>query len=99
MLYVTVDLFRKHSNINVENDDDEYLAHLLDTAQLAVENDINTTLAEMQDDNGEIPKALTHAIMLQAGNLYENREILAYGKVSNRQYNYSYLIAPYIKLT
>ena len=99
MLYVTVDLFRKHSNINVENDDDEYLAHLLDTAQLAVENDINSSLTELLDDNGEIPKALTHAIMLQAGNLYENREILAYGKVSIRPHSYSYLIAPYIKLT
>ena len=99
MLYVTVDLFRKHSNINVENDEDDYLIHLLETAQLTVENDINTTLAEMQDDNGEIPKPLKHAIILQAANLCENREILAYGKVSIRQYNYPNLIAPYIKLT
>lgn len=99
MPYVPVELFRKQAYVNIENDDDEYLTHLLETAQTAVENDINTSLVEVLDDNGEIPKALTHAILLQASNLYENREIMAYGKVTPRPYNYSYLIAPYIRLT
>ena len=99
MLYVTVELFRKHSYVNVENDDDAYLTHLLEAAQQAVENDINSSLLTVEATYGEIPKPLKHAIILQAANLCENREILAYGKVSIRQYNYPNLIAPYIKLT
>jgi len=99
MLYVTVELFRKHSYVNVENDDDAYLTHLLETAQQAVENDINSSLMAVEAMYGEIPTSLTHAIMLQAANLYENREPVAYGKTTPRQYNYSYLIAPYIQLT
>jgi hypothetical protein len=99
MLYVTVELFRQHSYVNVENDSDEYLTHLLETAQTAVENDINGTIAGLADASGAIPKSIIHAIVLQAANLYENREVLAYGKIVARPYNYSYLIAPYIKLT
>lgn len=99
MLYVTVELFRKHSYVNVENDDDAYLTHLLEAAQQAVENDINSSLLTVKATYGEIPEALTHAIILQAANFYENREVAAYGKITHRPYNYSYLIAPYILLT
>ena len=98
MLYVPVELFRKHSYVNVENDDDAYLTHLLEAAQQAVENDINSSLMAVKSQYGEIPTALRHAIMLQAANFYENREVAAYGKITNRPFNYSYLIAPYIEM-
>ena len=62
MLYVTVELFRKHSYVNVENDDDAYLTHLLEAAQQAVENDINSSLLTVEATYGEIPKPLKHAI-------------------------------------
>ena len=98
MLYVPVELFRKHSYVNVENDDDAYLTHLLEAAQQAVENDINSSLMAVKSQYGEIPTALRHAIMLQAANFYENREVAAYGKITHRPFNYSYLIAPYIEM-
>lgn len=99
MLHVSVELFRKHSAVTSDNDDDIYLAHLLKTAQQAVESDINHSLSSYEEDGGEIPIALIHAIILYAANLYENRETVAYGLATARPYNYSALISPYIKLT
>ena len=99
MAYVTVDYLRKHSLISVENDPDDYLEHLLDTAEQAVEKDITCTFEAVMTEAGRLPSPLYHAVLLQAANFYENREPLAYGKVTTRHYNYSYLISPYIKLT
>lgn len=99
MLYITVQLFRQHTYVNVENEDDPYLEHLILTAQEAIEKDINQPLSGLVPVDGELPFNIKHAIMLLASNFYENREPVSYGKATLKPLNYSYLITPYIKLT
>ena len=58
MAYVTVEYLRKHSFINTENDPDDYLEHLLETAEQAVEKDINCTLHTVITEEGRLPSPL-----------------------------------------
>lgn len=72
---VSLELFKKHVRADDFADDDDYLEHLLEAAELSVVNATNRTLGELRDpETGKLPADLVHAIMLIAGHWYNQRE-------------------------
>ncbi len=98
MAYVDLDLLKKH--LNIESDvlsEDSYLRHLIDVAEATVERHICQPLVGLEDSNGDIPKPLEQAILLYIGDLYANRESVAFGGSPQQvPFTYEYLLSMYI---
>ena len=94
-MYVTLCEAKKHLLVdNSFNDDDEYILALIDIAEEAVSININIPLDSITV-GGELPPAVKAAILLLVGNLYANREPVAYTSVSKVPYTFDYLISLY----
>lgn len=96
-MYVSVDLLKKHLNIDAEfTDDDEYLGILSEVAEKTVQRHVCCVLSEMEDEGGNIPSPLLQAIMLYAGVLYNSRESVAFGgNPVDIPHTYEYLVNLY----
>lgn len=94
-MYVTLDEAKKHLLVdNSFKDDDEYILALIDVAEDAVA----VNLCEKLDSitvGGELPPAVKAAILLLVGNLYANREPVAYTSVNKVPYTFEYLLSLY----
>lgn len=97
MKYLTIEILKKHLNIDdYFHDDDEYIRQLGDTAEQMVDEHINNNLEKVVEDNdGQIPGPLRHAMMLLVGNLYQNREGVAFATATQIPHSYEYLLFPY----
>lgn len=95
MKYITVDDIKRHLYISFF-DDDLILADMIDVAEDVVEKYLNTTYDELEDEDGNIPDSIIHAIKVMVGNLYNNRESVSFNAVPYRvPYSYEYLLQPY----
>ena len=94
-MYVTLCEAKKHLLVdNSFKDDDEYILALIDVAEDAV----SVNLCEKLDSitvGGELPPAVKAAILLLVGNLYANREPVAYTSVNKVPYTFEYLLSIY----
>lgn len=94
-MYITLCEAKKHLLIdNSFNQDDEYILALIDVAEDAVAININVELDSITV-GGELPPAVKAAILLLVGNLYANREPVAYTSVNKVPYTFDYLISLY----
>lgn len=94
-MYITLCEAKKHLLIdNSFNQDDEYILALIDVAEDAVAININMQLDSITV-GGELPPAVKAAILLLVGNLYANREPVAYTSVNKVPYTFDYLISLY----
>lgn len=95
-MYVKLKDIKNHLNIDSDfTDDDKYLLGLMETAQLTVQKHIDRNLNDLEDNDGDIPSPLKHAIMLLVGNFYANRESVAFSNSYEVPTSYSYLLALY----
>ena len=96
-MYATVELLKKHLNIDTEfTDDDQYLALLSQVAEKTVQRHVCCVLSEMEDEEGHIPTPLLQAILLYAGVLYNSRESVAFGgNPVDIPHTYEYLVNLY----
>ena len=97
MKYLNINILKKHLNIDsCFKDDDEYISQLGDVAEQMVDEHINNNLDEIVSDNdGQLPMPLRHAMMLLVGNLYQNREGVAFATATQIPHSYEYLLFPY----
>lgn len=96
-MYLNLDLVKKHLNLESSyTEDDEYLLALIDVAEQAVKVHVNEDLQSIAEKsgNGCIPTPLFQAMLLQIGNLYQNREIIG-SKATALPFGYQYLIDLY----
>ena len=94
-MYVTLCEAKKHLLVdNSFKDDDEYILALIDVAEDAVAINLNVQLASITV-GGELPPAVKAAILLLVGNLYANREHVAYTSINKVPYTFDYLISLY----
>ena len=92
-MYITLDEAKKHLLVDPDfNEDNEYIQSLINTAEEAVSLNINTKLTAIAD-GGELPSSVKSAVLLLIGNLYANREPVAYTAVNKVPYTFDYLIA------
>ena len=94
-MYITLPETKKHLNIDDQfKDDDEYIGALIQVAEDAVAHHIDIALEDMVVD-GVLPSAIHHSILLLVGNLYANREPVAYTSVAKVPYTLDYLLGLY----
>lgn len=94
MRYVTVEDIKKHLYIDFEADD-YIIADYIDAAQEIIEKYLNVKLDDLVVDE-QLPYPILQAIKIMTGNLYNNRESVAFNSVPYRvPFSFEYLIQPY----
>lgn len=91
-MYITLSEAKKHLQIDPDyKDDDSYIIYLIQVAEDAVAQHLDVALADLLE-NGLLPKAVTHSILLLIGNLYANREPVSFTSASKVPYTLEYLL-------
>ena len=99
MAVVSLALFKKYVRADDFDDDDEYLEHLLATAEVYIITATNRTEQELIDGNaGEFPAPLKHAVMMLAGHWYNQRESVSTVQMHEVPDALQALVKPYRKL-
>lgn len=93
MAYVTLDELKHHLKVEV-NADDTYLTTLIGVAETAIGNELGKPLSDYVTD-GALPTPLVHAIKLLCGDLYNNRESVAFAAPHEVPRTLDYLLQPY----
>jgi hypothetical protein len=96
-MYISLEIAKSHLHIDPEFElDDQYITWLIMVAEASVQAELCVNLEDLEDDKGDIPMPVKHAMLLQVGELYNSREINAYGvSVTATQYGFKYLLDPY----
>ena len=80
MAYVDLTYLKKQLNIEADfTDDDEYIMLLEGAAENVVALYCDYPLSNYEDDNGNLPQALVHAIALWVSTNYAIRESVSQG--------------------
>lgn len=96
MAYVTLELVKRHLIIDESyTDDDAYIEQLIDAAEAVVSKDICDDLKKLEDVQGRIPAPLCQCILLMVGNLYNNRESIAFAQAYEVPLSYKHLVGLY----
>lgn len=99
MAVVNLALFKKHVRADDFADDDEYLEHLLAAAEESVITATHRTEQELRDNNaGEFPTPLKHAVMMLAAHWYNQRESVSSVQMHEVPDSLQALVKPYRKL-
>lgn len=94
-MYVTLEEAKRHLQIDSEYDgDDLYINSLIDAAEAAVANHLKYD--SLDGAFPILPFPVKHAILLMVGNLYANREPVAFAQSYRVPLSYEYLLAPYV---
>ena len=95
--YLKLRDIKKHLNIDdYFTDDDLYIEALSNVAEKVVEKHIDLGLSIVADYNGgELPPPLIHAMLLFIGNMYANRESVAFASASEIPLSYQYILDLY----
>lgn len=96
MAYITLELAKKHLNVEESyTDDDSYIKLLIGASENAVSKDICENLKDIESEPGKLPDSLVFAILLQIGDYYSNRETMAFGCTVKALPTYDKLIGHY----
>lgn len=92
MTYLNLELIKNHLNLQNFSDDDMYLQHLGSAVEFVVEKDIDKKLTTIaQENGGELPPSLLHAMLLLLGTYYANRENISYASCVEVPKTYAYI--------
>lgn len=92
MTYLNLELIKTHLNLQNFSDDDKYLQHLGSAVEFVVERDIDKKLTTIaQENGGELPPSLLHAMLLMLGTYYANRENVSYASCVEVPKTYAYI--------
>lgn len=95
MNYITLEQAKKHLLIDESfTADDQYILDLITVAEDSVSKHLDIALEELEA-GGNLPPAIIHAMLLMIGNLYANREPVAFGTIAKIPYSYEYLVGLY----
>lgn len=97
-MYVNLQQLKKHLNIDSSfHEDDEYLCDLEQVAEHCVERHIDDKFEDIIKSSGRntLPPPLVQAILILTGNLYANRESIAFSSHTELPYSLTYLLDLY----
>lgn len=95
-MIIDLETLKKHLNIDSDyTDDDNYITYLESVAEELVEKHIDRTFEDIIAEEGAFPQPLLHAMLLIVGNLYDNRESVAYNQVIEVPNTLSYILSLY----
>lgn len=92
MTYLNLELIKNHLNLQNFSDDDKYLQHIGSAVEFVVERDLDKKLTTIaQENGGELPPSLLHAMLLLLGTYYANRENISYASCVEVPKTYAYI--------
>lgn len=95
-MLITLDKIKKHLNIDADfTDDDDYIEFLESVAEDLVQKHIDKKFDDIIAEEGALPNALLHAILLFIANMYDNRESVAYANPSEVPQSLTYILNMY----
>lgn len=95
MSYITLEKAKQHLLVDEEfKGDDLYILDLITVAEDSVSKHLDINLEELLV-GGLLPPAVVHAMLLMIGNLYANREPVAFTTVTKLPLSYEYLVGLY----
>lgn len=96
-MYLDLEKIKKHLNINDDyTADDMYLTDLSEVAERVVETHIDNKLDIIASNNGgTLPAPILHAMLLFIGNMYANRESVAFVSANEIPLSYAYILDLY----
>lgn len=96
-MYLDLEKIKKHLNINEDyTADDMYLTDLSEVAERVVETHIDNKLDIIASNNGgTLPAPILHAMLLFIGNMYANRESVAFVSANEIPLSYAYILDLY----
>ena len=96
-MFLEIDRIKKHLNIDdYYKDDDNYLVYLYEVAEKVVEKHTDTSLKQIAEENGgELPPPILHAMLLFIGDMYKSRESISFGSVTSIPFSYEYILSLY----
>ena len=95
-MLLELDRIKKHLNIDADfTDDDEYIEFLESVSEDLVQKHIDKKFDDIIAEEGALPNALLHAILLFIGNMYDNRESVAYANPSEVPQSLTYILNMY----
>ena len=97
MKYLTLDLIKKHLNMNADyTAEDDYLTMLGGAVEEVVGKHIDDDLETLaKNNNDQLPLPLVQACLLLLGTYYSNRENVAYTNAVEVPMSYTYLLDLY----
>lgn len=96
-MLLTLEDIKKHLNIDADfTEDDKYLRELCDVAEVMVEKHIDIPLDELRDSGTSyLPSPILHAVKLYIGNLYDNRESIAFAQSNDLPHSLTSILRMY----
>lgn len=93
-MYVALDKIKTHLNIDKDFvEDDNYLMSLSEVAECVVERHIGYKFSKLMEDNdGQLPMPIQHAMLLFIGTMYANRESVTFGSANVLPHAYDYIL-------
>lgn len=99
MAVVSLTLFKQHVRADDYADDDDYMQHLIETAEVSVITATNRTEAELTETGGgKFPAPLVHAMLMLAAHWYNQRESVSATQMYAVPDSLQALIKPYRRL-
>lgn len=96
-MYVTLEEAKRHLQIEEGYEgDDQYIIALIEAAEVVVADHIKYDSLSKAFPEGSAPLPVKHAILLMVGNLYANREPVAFAQSYEVPLSYKYLLGPYV---
>lgn len=99
MAAVSLSLFKKHVRADDFADDDEYLSHLLEAAEVSVVTATHRTREELMEMGADrFPTPLVQAVMMLAAHWYNQRESVSSVQMHEVPDSLQALVKPYRRL-
>ena len=96
MSYITLEQAKQHLLVDMDyKADDLYIQELITVAEDSVKQHLNIGLLSELETGGSLPPVIIHAMLLMIGNLYTNREPVAFATAIKVPLSYEYLLGLY----
>lgn len=96
MSYITLEQAKQHLLVDMDyKADDLYIQELITVAEDSVKQHLNIGLLSELETGGSLPPVIIHAMLLMIGNLYANREPVAFATAIKVPLSYEYLLGLY----
>ena len=101
MKFITFEQIKQQLRLDKEQADMEHdmLCDYGESAEETVLNTLNTTMEDIIEQYGRMPKPIVHATLMLVDNAYKERSPISPQNMSSVPYSFDLMLKPYMRLT
>ena len=101
MKFITFEQIKQQLRLDKEQADMEHdmLCDYGESAEETVLNTLNTTMEDIIEQYGRVPKPIVHATLMLVDNAYKERSPISPQNMSSVPYSFDLMLKPYMRLT